>query len=151
MDSAVILAAYKAAPDAWLQSVLLVEYRCHVQGCLLLHIWQSPAGAMYYRPPGPLPEASGLGVNQRLPAHGGLLTDFDTSGAQSGWGDDIALGVHFNGLVLGCGDLYGLYDAANFVADARSARPGRPIKRNDIWGHREAAIPSPPQRKRRQT
>lgn len=147
IDSTAILAAYRAAPNAYLQSVMLVEYRCR-EGCLLLHIWQSPSGAMYYRPAGPLPKGNGLGPNLRLPAHGSLLADFDTSGAGWGWDkpDVDVLGVHFDGLMLTCAHVYGKFSASDFAADALAAKPGKPLVRNDFW-HSEPTIPTPRERK----
>lgn len=139
MDSDLVVQSYRAIPASRLRSVLLVEYRC-VRGCLLLHVWQSPAGAMYYRPPGPLPDYSGLGAGVRLPAHAGLVSDFSTAGPPPlRWAvTDSALGVYPDRLVLGCGHAWGACAASDFATDAAAAEPGQPIVRHDLWGKPES-------------
>ena len=61
---ALIKAAYESH-RARIKASLLLEYRCPQRGCLLLHVWRSPAGLMYYRP---------------RPLSAGLLADIDPAG-----------------------------------------------------------------------
>jgi hypothetical protein len=63
---ALIKAAYEAH-RARIKASLVLEYRCPQRGCLLLHVWLSPAGLMYYNPAPRLLAA-------------GLLEDADPSG-----------------------------------------------------------------------
>lgn len=45
------LAAYRAMTPADRRQVLMAEYRCATpKRCLLMHIWQTPHGRMYYIP-----------------------------------------------------------------------------------------------------
>lgn len=153
MDSSVILKTYRRAPNSVMEKLLLVVHRCR-EGCLLLHVWQSPAGPMYYRPRVPLADLNGLGRwgergDRDLPAHAGYLSEFDISGATSGWGDESTAGVLFDAIVLGCGHCWGRYEAKLIVADATAASPGNPVVHNDIWGRAEPLTPRPRDRKRR--
>ncbi len=140
MHSGNIIDRYRQMSGRELRDVLLVEYRCRDR-CLLLHVWWSEHGPMYYRPRVPLSTFNSMGRwgaprERGLPAHGGLVADFGPSGAHGHWisGDDDEAGILPSGLVIGCGHCWGGYDAANIRTDIDAAGAGRPVKRHDVWG-----------------
>ncbi len=45
-----IIDAYERLDKKQLQKVLLLEWRCLSNGCLLIHVWQSPMGPLYWIP-----------------------------------------------------------------------------------------------------
>ena len=44
-----VVARYEVMSRRELSSVLILEYRCP-KGCLLLHVWNSPIGRLWYQP-----------------------------------------------------------------------------------------------------
>src|SRR6476620_9241865 len=49
-----VLAQYGAMTRKALKEVLIAEYRCRAQGCVLLHVWNAKHGRCYYHPRYPL-------------------------------------------------------------------------------------------------
>ncbi len=128
MDSDVVVKQYKALSESGLREVLLVEYRCY-KGCLLLHVWQSPAGVLYYRPAvrisKKMQSRTGTAHVGKVAGTAGNLDDL--SEARWVWGDDK------NSILMGCWHCIGLrLPAATIKADAAAATPGNPVKVADF-------------------
>ncbi|CUR54664.1 hypothetical protein NOCA2210014 [metagenome] len=49
MNGDLVLSAYEAYDKKQLRRLLLAEWRC-ARGCLLIHVWQSPQGPLFYLP-----------------------------------------------------------------------------------------------------
>jgi hypothetical protein len=111
-----------------MQQSALLEYRCP-KGCLLLHVWRSPAGLMFYQPPYKLSPSlnevrsspSGRAKNtldgeRRWRATAGVLDEY------RGWGPDTTLGLNCHHL-----NHHEKTDALLEAADA--ATPGTPTRR----------------------
>ena len=128
-------AVYKEFTDTDLQKVLLVEYRC-ARGCLLLHVFASPTGPMYYRPAMRISKSmqsrTGIADVGRVPERAGRLDEL--SDQRFVWGDDE------NSILMGCSHCIGVHFPAETVkAHAVDATPGTPFKDHSFW-----MTPNPP-------
>lgn len=123
-----IAAAYERSPRRDLAPSLLVEYRCKARGCLLMHVWRSPLGTLFYKPPHRLSPARTEAETveaarakhtsdgyRRWNGHAGRLDDL------RGW-PGVALS-------LDCDHFRGSVPAAEVLAAADDASPGRPTLR----------------------
>lgn len=137
METDAIVEQYKALRKSGsLAAMLLVEYRC-AKGCLLLHAWNSSAGALYYRPQLTVSKQmqfrTGTADVGRMPETGGELALLDSAAVV--WGDAT------NSVLIGCPHCIGIhFPAASLKADAAAAKPGAPVKVGDFW-----MSPSPPE------
>lgn len=146
MNADAIIRQYQGLTNKQLRPLLLVEYRC-VKGCLLLHVWNTPDGPMYYRRPFKISpkmhQRTGASEVGRIPEHGGLIADFDDS-SDLVWVTDEQehTGVGLNCLAIGCSHCVGLrFPAATIKADVAAATPGNPVRVKDFWMR-----PNPPTR-----
>ena len=127
-DAHTIALVYENVDRKALKSALLAEYRCS-RGCLLLHIWRSPHGILYYHPPYKLsrerteqdttPSArtkrTADGYRRWL-GRGGNLDDL------RGWGDEA-------GVPLQCDHVRTVQPSTLALTDADAATPGKPTRR----------------------
>jgi hypothetical protein len=143
MDSDAIINQYKTLTNSELHPLLLVEYRC-AKGCLLLHVWNTPEGAVYYRPAVHISESmsrrTGCAEVGRIPELGGVVADFE----ESEWiwisDEQERTGAGANWLLIGCRHCVGMrFRAATIKADVGAAGPGNPVRVGDFW-----ASPNPP-------
>lgn len=145
MKSDEIVAAYRAMTNNQLRPLLLVEYRC-AKGHLLLHVWNTPDGAAYYRPAVDIStkmhQRTGASEAGRIPEMGGLVADMEDSEWVWVTDEQERTGVGQNCLVIGCKHCLGLrFPAATIKADVAAATPGNPVKVKDFW-----MTPNPPTR-----
>lgn len=126
-----IAAAYLAIPKRRLRQVLLVEYRCYAgAGCLLLHIWQSPQGILFYKQGAKLSSTRNAAMSNESGrrrntvdgdrdwrGYGGVLDDLRS------WADTAV------GLPLQCAHVDTYAPAAAVLRDTDQSRPGNPTKR----------------------
>ncbi|VBA60524.1 hypothetical protein [Mycobacterium attenuatum] len=143
MDSGAIIAAHKTMTNKQLRRLLLVEYRC-AKGCLLLHVWNTPGGAAYYRPGINISEnmhrRTGASEVGRIPEMGGLVACFDDSDWVWVTDEQERTGIGSNYLTIGCKHCLGLrFPAKTIKADVAAATPGDPVRVRDFW-----ARPKPP-------
>ena len=123
-----ILSAYETTDPKRIKVVALLEYRCR-HGCLLLHVWRSPDGVLFYRPAYKLSprfnaersNAAGRARNTRDGGNhwnpvAGLLDDL------RGWGPSA-------GLDLQCDHVDQTLPASDLLEEADAATPGRPTRR----------------------
>lgn len=114
-----------------LQDVLLLDYRCP-QGCLLLHVYSTPRGRMFYLPRYQLsrtktPETADAARAHRTedgdhkwPARGGSLDDLL---------DFFAHDPAGGGLPLNCRHMRRTVLAEHLAEDTAEATPGRPTRK----------------------
>lgn len=144
MDPDAIVTQYKALRGSkGLRDRLLVEYRC-AKKCLLLHVWSTPEGALYYRPAvdisAGMQQRTGATEVGRVPERGGAIADLDAG--QWVWITDEQErnGIGVNWLLIGCTHCLGLrFPVATIKTDIADATPGHPVKVCDFW-----ASPNPP-------
>lgn len=106
-----------------LNPVLLLDYRCP-QGCLLLHVWQSPRGRLFYLPRYQLSAAKNAETAE--PARMRRTEDGDHKWPARGGVLDDVLG--FGGLSLNCRHLRRGIAVERLAADS-TGTPGRPTRR----------------------
>lgn len=129
LDAHAIALAYESADRKAIKAALLIEYRCS-RGCLLLHVWQSPHGILYYIPPYKLspkrteqdtaPSARAKRTAdgyRRWLGRGGNLDQL------RGWGDEV-------GVALQCDHVRTVQPSTRALADADTATPGKPTRRS---------------------
>lgn len=128
-EETTVRTAYETATRAHIRAALVVEYRCRRRGCLLLHIWRSPQGLMFYQPPyknsprlnDATSSASGRAKNtvdgaRRWRSRAGNLDRV------RGW--DVPMG-----LAVACDHVSQTVETDILLALADSARPGKETRR----------------------
>lgn len=115
-----------------LSKVLLLDYRCP-KTCLLLHVWQSPSGRLFYLPGYQLsrPKAD---AETAMAAREYRTTDGDRSWPARGGNLDDLLHMFERtgtpiGLQLTCRHVRRVITAADLVDLLDGSRPGRPTRR----------------------
>lgn len=121
----------KLAAAGALKAVLLLDYRCP-KGCLLLHVWQTPAGRKFYLPRYQLSAAKADAEtaasareyrtedgDRKWPARGGNLDELL----------DFFKHANPNGLMVSCHHTRRAVSAAEIAELLDGARPGRPTRR----------------------
>lgn len=135
-SDAAVLAMYETQQGrAAARAVALAEYRCAGQGCLLLHLWRSPQGVMFYRPAYKL----SLGRNESESTPDGRAAN--TTDGRNHWRADAgtlesARGWEGHAMPVQCDHFQGNVSTADLFADADAATPGKPRRRRlplDDW------------------
>lgn len=129
------LGDYKSLTAAERRKVLLLEYRC-ARGCLLLHVFASPAGPVYYRPALRVSKSmqvrTGMAEVGRVPELAGLLDELSI--------EPVAWGATENSLLIGCAHCIGVhFPVSTIKGDVEEAVPGSPVKHHNFW-----MTPNPP-------
>lgn len=127
-DADDLVAAYERDADR-VRGAAVVEYRCKRRGCLLMHVWQAPAGLTYYQPPYKLSprrndaesnaagrERNTVDGQRHWRARAGKLDDL------RGWGPQA-------GLSLQCDHVRLTLPSTEVLAMADEATPGKPTRR----------------------
>lgn len=117
------------------KAVALAEYRCAGHGCLLFHVWRSPAGVMFYRPPYKLSDARN---ETESSAEGRKANTYD---GENHWRPnagslEVARGWDGHAMPLQCDHVQLNVETARILEDADNATPGRPVRRRipvDGW------------------
>jgi len=117
-----------------LKNVLLLEYRCtnRPESCLLLHVWQTPDGRMFYLPRHQLSTSKNTAETAEL-ARAHRTEDGDRKWpARGGNFDDLLDFTRADpdvGLLLNCRHLRRAIPAAQIDTDCKEATPGRPKRK----------------------
>jgi hypothetical protein len=125
------LAAYDALPAPLLKKLLVLEYRCahRKPGCLLLHVWNTPRGRLYYlsryrlSPTKATTETAETARQKRT--EDGLRTFRARAGSFDDLLDDYAAEPDA-GLSMNCAHLRNVFIGFDrLAADASAGQPGR--------------------------
>lgn len=124
-QKAFLWSAYRKATPKQRRSVLLVEYRCKVRGCVLLTCWRSPMGRLVHLPGYKLsPER-----NAETVRYGQADRHWDESlvnlDALPVFADS---GRYSSGLPLTCDHYSHSVRTVDLLDDAARAQPGNPTR-----------------------
>jgi hypothetical protein len=140
------LADYQAMTPKALKQVLVAEYRCREKGCLLLHVWQTPRGRYWYRPPYNLSpqvaESQTVESARRKRTSDGFRNWNPSAGSFDGLLDSLAYETELedgttvmyfspqerNGLSVTCDHVRDTLTAERLAAIVRGVTPGSPGK-----------------------
>lgn len=127
-DPTVLMTYETPQGRAAVKACAVAEYRCAGRGCLLLHVWQSPAGPLFYRPAYKLSRD----VNERESSPEGRAAN--TADGENHWRADAghlagARGWPEHTMPLQCDHFRANVETAKILADADRATPGKPKRR----------------------
>jgi hypothetical protein len=127
-----ITALYESMAKASLRSVLLVEYRCP-KGCLLLHVWNTPDGRLYYQPRYQLSQSKAETDTVESARMKRTEDGFRVWKSRGGDFDELIDFFEFDpeqgGLSMNCDHVReAVVLSGQLAAHARAATPGRPTR-----------------------
>ena len=139
-----VVGLYESTARKEVSQSALIEYYC-AHGCLLLHVWQSPHGRLWYQRRYKLSPATAEA--ETVASARGKRTDdgFRIWRSRGGSFDELIEFFEFDpkagGLSMNCHHLRNVEILCEVLAaDAAAAKPGQPTKKTLGWTKPETAV-----------